>query len=166
MDVTDREQSEAARRESERIPRSVLDALSSHIAVLDECGTIRAVNRAWRSFGEENGAAGGVNKGANYLAVCDSAAGASRPIATAFAAGIREVLAGRRPSFELEYTWRCRSRDRWFIGRVVPFHEGGLRGAVVSHEEITGARSPRIGPSRPRGCSRIRSAWRTSGAGR
>ena len=44
MDVTDREQSEAGRRESERFARSVLDSLSSHIAVLDESGTILAVN--------------------------------------------------------------------------------------------------------------------------
>ena len=49
---------------------------------------------------------GEVDEGANYLHVCDSVAGEEREIATAFAAGIREVLAGRRASFELEYPCR------------------------------------------------------------
>ena len=131
------EQSETARRESERLARSVLDSLSSHIAVLDESGTILAVNRSWRTFAEANGAVGQVNEGANYLHVCDSATGEEREIATAFAAGIREVLAGRRPSFELEYPCHSPSQRRWFIGRVSPFLEGGPRRVVVAHENIT-----------------------------
>src|SRR5689334_10702868 len=46
---------------------SVLDALATHIAVLDEAGTIIAVNRAWREFGRANGAtAQQVSEGVNY----------------------------------------------------------------------------------------------------
>ena len=36
--------------EAEALLRSTLDALSAHIAVLDEAGTIIAVNQAWRAF--------------------------------------------------------------------------------------------------------------------
>ena len=40
----------ATLRESERFAHSAMDALSAPIAILDEAGTIIAVNRAWRSF--------------------------------------------------------------------------------------------------------------------
>ncbi len=41
-------------RESERFARSTLDGLSAHLAIVDERGTILAVNRAWREFAEAN----------------------------------------------------------------------------------------------------------------
>jgi PAS domain S-box-containing protein len=60
-DITARNQAEAVRRQSEAtlqesqsFLQSTLDALSSHIAVLDESGTIIAVNRSWEHFAEEN----------------------------------------------------------------------------------------------------------------
>jgi PAS domain S-box-containing protein len=137
MDVTDREQAEVARRESERTARSVLDSLSSPIAVLDASGTILTVNRSWRMFAEENEAVGQVNEGANYLQVCDSATGEDREIATAFATGVRDVLAGHRAFFEREYPCHSPSQRRWFIGRVSPFLEGGPRRVVVAHLNIT-----------------------------
>ncbi len=137
MDVTDREQAEAGRRESERFARSVLDSLSSHIAVLDAWGNILAVNTAWRMFARANGAIGEVCDGYNYLHVCDSVTGEEREAATAFAAGVREVLAGHRASFELEYPCHSRSERRWYIGRVTAFPEGGPRRVVVAHQDIT-----------------------------
>ena len=44
---------EEALRESQRFLRSSLDALSGHIAVLDESGTILEVNAAWRRFADQ-----------------------------------------------------------------------------------------------------------------
>ena len=38
------------------ISQDVLDALVSHVAVLDHTGTVVAVNAAWRSFAEANAA--------------------------------------------------------------------------------------------------------------
>ena len=137
MDVTDRECAEEGRRESERFASSVLDSLSSSIAVLDASGTILTVNEAWRTFAGENDGFGQVSEGANYLHVCDAVAGEERETATAFAAGIRDVLAGPRSSFELEYRCDSPSRRRWFIGRVTPFRLGGPPRAVVAHEDVT-----------------------------
>ena len=41
------------RPEPERLTGAVLDSLASHIAVLDESGTILAVNESWRQFARE-----------------------------------------------------------------------------------------------------------------
>ena len=72
------------------------------------CWTIRG--RSWPSTGRgvtspaTNGAAvADVSEGADYFATCARAAGEDGETAWAFAAGIHDVLAGRRGSFELEY---------------------------------------------------------------
>ena len=68
--------------EAEALLRSTLDALSAHIAVLDEAGTIIAVNQAWRAFAHASGYADGNHGvGMNYLAVCEAAAAVSQDAA-------------------------------------------------------------------------------------
>ena len=54
QEITERKQAEEALRESQRFLRSSLDALSGHIAVLDEYGTILEINEAWSRFALEN----------------------------------------------------------------------------------------------------------------
>jgi PAS domain S-box-containing protein len=134
-----REQS--ARREeawrTQELQRT-LDSLTAHMAILDEAGTIVAVNKSWREFAESNGLVGdNYSEGANYLEVCDSATGAYSEEAAPFAEGIRSVLSGQRKKFELEYPCHSPSEQRWFIGRVTPFAAGGPPQAVVAHEDIT-----------------------------
>ena len=53
-DTTERIQHAQALQESERFARSTVDALSAHLAILDESGKIIAVNRAWRQFASDN----------------------------------------------------------------------------------------------------------------
>ena len=73
-DITDRKQAEEHERESRQFLQSILDSLTSHVAVLDEQGTIIAVNRMWQKFADENGgAAPCCGVGANYLEVCERA---------------------------------------------------------------------------------------------
>ncbi len=55
--------------ELEHFAHGTLDSLSAHIAIVDESGTIVAVNKAWREFAGSNGAASNVSEGANYLEV-------------------------------------------------------------------------------------------------
>ncbi|MBM4134942.1 MAG: PAS domain S-box protein, partial [Nitrospira sp.] len=137
-DITERKRNEEALRESERFARSTLDALSDHIAVLDETGVIVAVNEAWRSFAAETAhAPHNVGVGANYLAACDSATGEQADEAVAFAAGLREVLQGRREEFALEYACHSPAKRRWFIGRASRFREAGPVRVVVAHENVT-----------------------------
>ncbi len=124
-------------RTPERFACSVLDGLSAHIAVLDESGVIIAVNEAWREFARGNGGnPEKVSEGANYLEVCDSATGPNSEEAAAFAAGVRDVLRGRRRTFEMEYPCHSREERRWFVGRVTRFPEAPPR-AVVAHEDVT-----------------------------
>src|SRR3712207_8120780 len=65
---------EETQRSEER--QRTLDSLSAHIAIIDESGTIVAVNKAWRHFAQAGGVAEqNYAEGVNYLRVCDSAAG-------------------------------------------------------------------------------------------
>ena len=83
-------------RESEQFARSIVNALPTHIAILDGNGLVLATNRAWREFatlaaGED---CDRVPEGANYLAFCDDKAGVKKCArSAAFAAGIPHRLA-------------------------------------------------------------------------
>lgn len=137
-DISERKRMEYALRESEHSLRSTIDGLSAHIAVLDENGTIMLTNKAWRNFAENNGLpAGKVSEGANYLRVCDSAAGEHSREAAPFAQGIRDVLAGKNERFSMEYPCNSPDKIRWFIGRVTVFPGEGPRRVVIAHENYT-----------------------------
>jgi PAS domain S-box-containing protein len=140
-DVTLEESMYRRSRESEELVRGTLDALHSHVAIVDARGTILAVNRAWREFAVANGAAAErVGPGANYLAACPPSEGEwdeSGQQGEDFAAGFQAVATGGRESFEFEY--RCDSPEerRWFIVWVTRFAVGSSVRLVVKHENIT-----------------------------
>lgn len=123
--------------EATRLAQATIDALSAHICVLDETGTILATNAAWRRFAETNPPTRDtVQVGANYLSVCEAAHGLSAEGAVAFAAGIRAVMAGGQAMFAMEYPCDAPMVPRWFEGRVTRFPGGPMR-VVVAHENIT-----------------------------
>jgi two-component system, NarL family, sensor kinase len=121
--------------DAEALLRSTLDALSAHVAVLDEHGTIVAVNEAWRSFGVATGyAAADHGVGMNYLAVCERSAAVSEE-AERTACALREIMVGTRTSFRMEYPCMGPDGPRWFQLRVTcPSRSGRI---VVAHEDIT-----------------------------
>lgn len=124
--------------ESERFFRATIDALPSILCVLDENATIVTVNKAWREFAAaNNGDPGAVSEGANYLAVCDASARRERGSALAAANGIRDVLAGRRKSFVLEYECSTPTLVRWYEVTVSRFPGDVPVRLVVVHENIT-----------------------------
>src|SRR5829696_8034271 len=119
------------------ISRSTLDSLSAYVAVLDATGTIIAVNKAWRSFAQQSGYGSeddGV--GSNYLAVCESSAPCSRD-AAATAKGLREIMAGRRREFRMEYPCIGPDGPRWFQLRITRPALQEIPRIVVAHEDIT-----------------------------
>jgi PAS domain S-box-containing protein len=125
-------------RETEHYSRAVLDSLSARVTVLDGSGAILAVNRAWRDFARGNAPAGAsVAEGANYLRVCDEATGEDAETGRAFAAAIRDVLAGRRAEFTREYPCHAPGQQRWFVGRVTSLDGDGPRRVVVAHDDVT-----------------------------
>lgn len=146
-DITERRRVEQALRNSQQFVQSTIDALRSHICVLDENGTIIAVNRAWRRFAEANAPGAGGNRindfsrsaceGANYLGVCDSAADPVLHEGAKFGAGIRAVLRGERDDFSMEYSCHSPTERRWFIGRATRFIMDGSPRVVVEHYNIT-----------------------------
>jgi two-component system, NarL family, sensor kinase len=127
----------AAGVETEALLRSTLDALSAHVAVLDPTGTIVAVNSAWRIFAQTSGYVGedhGV--GTNYLEVCERAAETS-PEAAATAVALRELIAGRRRDFRMEYPCLGPDGQRWFQLRITCPDRPELLRIVIAHEDIT-----------------------------
>ena len=137
-DITDRKQVEEERLEGERFVRSVIDSLKDNIAILDENGVIRHTNRAWRTFALQNACLIPADMiGYNYLATVESARGPDAGMATAAAAGIRDVIAGRRDEFSLEYPCDSPQEKRWCRMHVTRFPEGGPLYVVIAHENIT-----------------------------
>jgi two-component system, NtrC family, sensor kinase len=116
-----------------------LDELPEHAAIVERSGTIVAVNRAWKRFAKDNGAEPGkVSEGANYLGVCDGAAGEQSEYARSFAEGLRAVLSSEEERFALEYPCHSPTERRWFVGSVGRLADGDAPLALVSHENVTG----------------------------
>ncbi len=112
--------------------------LPSHIAIIDQSGTIVAVNEAWREFATQNGATEQrVAEGSNYLRVCDSATGDQSEYAATFAGGIRAVISEHRGEFAVEYLYHSPAEWRWFEARVANFPADGRVRAVITHENFT-----------------------------
>jgi two-component system NarL family sensor kinase len=123
-------------REAQLFLQSTFDALSSHVAVLDEAGTILAVNRAWRTFFAKNGGSdASCGVGTNYIGVCERASDCSE--ATEVSQGIRAVMDGVCQDFNLEYPCQGAEEQFWFIIHVTHFEVEGSRRVVVAHENIT-----------------------------
>lgn len=140
-DITEHRRAQQALRDAEAFNWAILNALTVHLAVLDVNGTIVAVNDAWREFARTNGDPDlrftGI--GVNYFTVCRHASGPWSDEAPDALEGMRAVLAGQTPSFELEYPCHSPDEERWFSLRVVPLR-GDRPGLLIAHTNITGQR--------------------------
>jgi PAS domain S-box-containing protein len=148
-DVTEQRSERKALRRSQEFAQATIDALSSHLCVLDEAGTIISVNQAWKDFALANPKTGfdrfeddaaGKNSfdaGANYLEVCDRAAGPEAAEAAEFAKGIRSVLSSECDGYSMEYPCNSPHEQRWFIGRVTRFLSNGQTRIIIEHINIT-----------------------------
>jgi signal transduction histidine kinase/CHASE3 domain sensor protein len=131
-------QSIALRDSGRRFLRASLDALPSHIAVLDERGNILEVNAAWRETARLHGLRGpALEIGQNYVAGFERR-GAADPDSAVAARGIRDVLSGLRGQFSMRYPSEGQTGRRWFHMQVTRFRQrdGPLR-LVVAHEDLT-----------------------------
>jgi diguanylate cyclase (GGDEF)-like protein/PAS domain S-box-containing protein len=138
-----------AMTDSQALAQSTIDALSSTICVLNETGTIIAVNQAWKDFAEANrivhsdGARAvperhdQFGEGANYLEVCDRVAGPEAAEAAEFSDGIRTVLYGESEQYSKEYACHSPDEKRWFIARVTRFFTNCLPRVVIEHINIS-----------------------------
>ncbi len=128
--------------EAERFILAALNALSAHVAILDEDGRILEVNAAWRQFARDNGfqdTSYGV--GMNYLLVCERA---TNPEARVVAGGIRDVLARQENEFYLEYPCHTPSERRWYVVRITRFEWYGHVRLIVAHQNVTDLKKVQI----------------------
>lgn len=125
----------------EGLGNTILNALSVHVALLDEKGRIVATNLHWREYGQANGVESQPDAdGMNYLEVCDAAEGESSEEASAVARGIRAVISGDLQEYSIEYPCHSPTEKRWFFMRAVRLDGPGPLRVMVSHENITALR--------------------------
>jgi diguanylate cyclase (GGDEF)-like protein/PAS domain S-box-containing protein len=127
--------------EANALVKSAQDSLMANVAVLDRDGVIISVNDGWREFAESNARDAGVavpntDIGTNYLNICKGARGECSSEASEVSEGIRAVLEGREPSFQVVYPCHSQSEKRFFQMMVAPLRTA-KGGAVVSHTNIT-----------------------------
>jgi len=117
---------------------AILNALPTHIALLDAHGSIVSVNQAWQAFAIANELRQpDYGIGASYLAVCDDARGEGAEDARKAAAGIRTVLCGSSQAYSLEYPCNSPTAIGWALLTVTPLADGSSGGAVVMHLDIS-----------------------------
>lgn len=138
LDITERDRMKEELRQSERFVRATLDALSAHIAILDEHGVILDVNQAWRDFARQAPqAAQKVCEGARYLDVCSRISNPGSGLTSEVGAGIQAVIQGETPVFSFEFACPWPDPPRWLVGRVTRFAGSGPARLVVAHEDVT-----------------------------
>lgn len=118
---------------------SVFHSLEEQIAVINQAGSIVAVNSAWQTFGCQNGMPcehSWVDN--NYLAILAAAAEAGDRHAAEALQGIAAVMAGQQATFYYEYPCNSPDERRWFIMRVTAL-QGDDAGSffIISHHNVT-----------------------------
>ena len=117
--------------------QALIDALPDGSAVLDPQATIVAVNGVWRRFAEDNGGDARTHYvGADYIAVCERAAGESSAGASDVGRGLERVL-GTGEEFRCEYPCHSHAELRWFELVARPLDLRGARHALVLHRNVT-----------------------------
>jgi DNA-binding CsgD family transcriptional regulator len=115
----------------------VVNSLSTHIAVLDEHGTIIETNHAWQEFARQNGMPEPVDcVGLNYFSVCESDkqdTGTSSIVGNA----IRKVISGEIGEFNTQYPCDSPTEKRWYTLRVVAYQDQMVKRVIITHENIT-----------------------------
>ena len=125
-------------RSSTNFFQNTLDALSVHLAILDEQGVIVAVNDAWRRFGMANhyeDSNWGV--GRNYLGICQEAIGNQTENAKNVAEAIQQLLCGEKDDFQMEYPCHSDTEQRWFLLSLTRFNFEDQTWLVAAHKDIS-----------------------------
>ncbi|HEY4451288.1 MAG TPA: EAL domain-containing protein [Solirubrobacteraceae bacterium] len=103
--------------------------------MLDADGEVVMRNAAWSALTEAGGAAIAVGPGVNYLAACDAS---GDPVAGKIATGLREIIAGARNGFALEYAGRASLAEaRWFVLRGARYDGPGAARVVIARSEVS-----------------------------
>jgi PAS domain S-box-containing protein len=137
-DITESKEFEQALEATRAFTLAVLGSLSAQIAVIDPTGMIVAVNAAWSNYGAERASFVSVplDIGTNYFEAFEQSCAEDDSVSARVLAGIKDVLAGRRAEFRVEYRCPSKAARRWFVTTVTPLSIA-LGGAVIAHDDIT-----------------------------
>ncbi|MDS0220408.1 PAS domain-containing sensor histidine kinase [Haloarcula sp. S1AR25-5A] len=117
------------------LTEAVFDEHPDQIAVIDTDGVIRATNRAWETFGAENGAVIATDMiGDNYLAACRNG---DDEVGARAADGIEAVIDGSQSTFTVEYPCHSPTEQRWFTMHAQPFTVAEESFVLIDHADIT-----------------------------
>lgn len=136
LDVTEVAQAQRESTVSRLLAQSTLDALSPRITVLDEAGTVMAVNAAWRKFWADQGMQSGESPAnVDDLMTDLQSIGCGEEEIECFASGLRDVATGLREQFSMECD--SESLQRALLVRIKRFAFGGTTRTLVLQEDIT-----------------------------
>jgi len=113
----------------------VLEGLGAHIAVLDENGVVKGINKPWHEFVATNSNHfPGFIPGSNYMdAAMEMVSSSGDQDLGKMIAGIQNVAAGNFSKFELRYAVHSENSDIWLQVEVSPLSPGVL----IFHRDIT-----------------------------
>ena len=117
---------------------AAMDAVPSHVALLDTDGKIFAVNAAWRAFAAAQGASPeATGAGVNYLEVCERALRSGDRRGAQFADGLRAVLSGQRRTWWLDSRINVHGDVRLFRGRITRVESPDGPFVIVAHTDLS-----------------------------
>ncbi len=120
------------------IVSAVINSLSPHIALVDDQGIIVAVNEAWKQFARKNEFdLPNYGIGINYIEFGEGIHGEDAGIGKKICKALREIIAGKIKIYSIEYPCHSPTEQRWFKVVVTPLTSHTVKGAVVSHSDIS-----------------------------
>jgi PAS domain S-box-containing protein len=143
QDISHAKHAEAALREAAQFAQDTLDSLDANICVLDDTGTIVAVNQRWRDLAGP-GTRYVQPQELNYLKVCDAVQGEAAAKSRKIADGIRSVIRGELAIFYDEYPCEVTGQPRWFAMRASRFSSPKKSLIAVAHSDITDRHEARL----------------------
>ncbi|NBC15121.1 MAG: PAS domain-containing protein [Gammaproteobacteria bacterium] len=120
-------------RDAERL-QAVLDSLPEHVALLDDDGEVKMINRAWREFALSHHAEGGL--GGRYPGAWAGESGFDASLERELRNGLDKLIRGANEELSMIYPYHGEDGERWFAMHAAPIVHG-TGGIVVSHVDIT-----------------------------
>lgn len=134
--VESSDQAGEALKQNAAFSEAILNSIAASIVVLDQDGTIMAANESWRRQVAQTGIEAGqalpaTGVGANYFALNEASC------CHQATAGIKAVLSGDSPNFNVEFSCHSPPQQRWFSVSAVPLKMSVRDGVVITQTDIT-----------------------------
>lgn len=146
-DVSNRREGTVWERTPAAVLRAAIDAMSTHVAVVEEDATIVTTNSAWHDAERPAGLFTAASAGANYLDLCDAAIRDGRSGAELVRSTVARVLTGGEMRAEALYSdarpgtaLDDAEDESWFTLRVTRCEGPEPTLLVVAHEDVTAQR--------------------------